>query len=94
MYRDGFPERIKQITHAKNRILACLNGKTDGEDLDADEITGLYRGYAERLRPYVGDTTTYLLDAVEAGKKILFEGAPGSPFGRRSRHLPVRHQQQ
>ena len=33
-----------------------------------------YTGYAERLKPFVGDTTHYLHDAVEAGKKVLFEG--------------------
>ena len=37
-----------------------------------------YQAYAERLRPYVADTTAYLLDAVEAGKRILFEGAQGA----------------
>ena len=37
-----------------------------------------YTGYAQRLQRYVGDTTHYLLDAVEAGKKLLFEGAQGS----------------
>jgi adenylosuccinate synthase len=35
-------------------------------------------GYAERLKPYVADTTAYLLDAVEAGKKLLLEGAQGA----------------
>src|SRR4029078_2295432 len=37
-----------------------------------------YSAYANRLKPYVGDTTHYLHDAVEAGKKVLFEGAQGS----------------
>ena len=37
-----------------------------------------YHAYAERLAPHVADTTAYLLDAVEAGKRMLFEGAQGS----------------
>ena len=37
-----------------------------------------YRGFAERLKPYVDDTTAYLLDAAEQGKRILFEGAQGA----------------
>ena len=37
-----------------------------------------YTAYAERLRPYVADTTALLLDAVEAGKRLLFEGAQGA----------------
>ncbi len=78
MYRDGFRERIEQITQTKNRMLACLNGATLGDGLDAAEIYRQYRGYAERLRPFVADTTAYLLGAVDAGKKILFEGAQGA----------------
>jgi adenylosuccinate synthase len=46
--------------------------------LDGEKILAEYRGYADRLKPYVADTTAYLLDAVEAGKKLLFEGAQGA----------------
>jgi adenylosuccinate synthase len=46
--------------------------------LDAAEIHRQYLAYAERLRPHVADTTAYLLDAVDAGKRLLFEGAQGS----------------
>lgn len=75
MYRPNFPERIAQIVKAKTQILAGLGSS---ETLDADEITEQYSQYAERLRPHVTDTTALLLDAVEADKKILFEGAQGS----------------
>ena len=37
-----------------------------------------YSAYAERLRPYVCDTTELLLTAAESGKRILFEGAQGA----------------
>jgi adenylosuccinate synthase len=30
------------------------------------------------LKPFVGDSTAYLLDAVEGGKRVLFEGAQGA----------------
>ena len=30
------------------------------------------------MKPFVADTTNYLLDAVESGKRLLFEGAQGS----------------
>ncbi len=35
---------------------------------DAAAIFAEYNGYAERLKPYVADTTAYLLDAVEVGQ--------------------------
>ena len=46
--------------------------------MDAGEIYRQYAEYAEKLRPFVADVTGYLLDAVDAGKKILFEGAQGA----------------
>jgi len=78
MYRSDFRARIEQITQAKNEMLPGMNGGTGTADLDAAEISDLYLGYAERLRPFLADTTAYLLDAVDAQKRILFEGAQGS----------------
>ena len=78
MYRDSFAGRIEQIVAAKRRILTGLGCPEDSFPLDAKKIHEQYRDYAERLRPYVGDTTAYLLDAIEADKKVLFEGAQGA----------------
>ena len=78
MYRDDFRSRIEQIVPVKNRILAGLSGTTETAPLDAEEIYQTYHRYAERLKPLVADTTAYLLDAVEADKRILFEGAQGA----------------
>jgi len=78
LYRDNFRERIEQITRGKQQILSGLGGGDGKVMLDADEIHATYAGYAERLRPHVADTTAYLLDAVEADKRVLFEGAQGA----------------
>lgn len=75
LYRPDFRAKIERIARAKNDVLAALGG---GMQLDAHEIYDQYRGYAERLAPHVADTTAYLLDAVEAGKRMLFEGAQGA----------------
>jgi adenylosuccinate synthase len=76
LYRESVWERIGQIAAAKSRELQALGGAA--ERLDAEKICQQYRGYAERLQPFVHDTTVYLLDAVEAGRRVLFEGAQGS----------------
>jgi adenylosuccinate synthase len=77
MYRSDFEQRVHEIVAAKNRLLLGLSGH-DASQLDAAAIHREYAAYAERLRIYVGDTTNYLLDEVEAGRKLLFEGAQGS----------------
>ena len=77
MYRDDFRARVDEIVAVKNRMLAGLQGHSEPA-LDANAIFNEFQAYAARLKPYVGDTTNYLLDAVEAGKKLLFEGAQGS----------------
>jgi adenylosuccinate synthase len=76
MYRHDFRSRVEQITTAKNEVLRSLG--TLEKPLDAQEIFQQYQGYAERLRPHVADTTALLLDAAEADKRILFEGAQGA----------------
>jgi adenylosuccinate synthase len=78
LYRSGFRERVAQIAAAKTQMLASLDRKGEGVGLDAEEIYGRYSQYAERLQPYVADTTAFLLDAVETDKRILFEGAQGA----------------
>ncbi len=77
MYRDNFRDRIERIAAVKNITLRAHGGEKFSP-LDAGEIYQQYRGHAERLRPHVGDTTEYLLSALEAGRKVLFEGAQGS----------------
>jgi adenylosuccinate synthase len=78
LYRENFAARIQQITRAKNQMFAGLGASAGSFRLDADEISAQYGGYARRLAPFVADTTAYLLDAVDAGKRLLFEGAQGS----------------
>ncbi len=78
MVADDFRERIEQVVAAKRRALAGYREAIRDEELDAAAIYAEYCGYAERLAPMIGDTTTYLLDAVEADRSVLYEGAQGS----------------
>jgi adenylosuccinate synthase len=78
LYRPALRERIAHIVEAKNRSLAAMGAGGGCEQLSAAAILNEYAAYAERLRPYVCDTTELLLSAAEAGKRILFEGAQGA----------------
>jgi adenylosuccinate synthase len=73
---DCLRKRLTEIVAQKNKILSALD--PDFKPLDADQIYQEYSAYADRLRPYVTDTTSYLHRALRDGKRILFEGAQGS----------------
>jgi adenylosuccinate synthase len=68
--------RLTDIVAQKNTILTALD--PEFKPLDDAAIYQEYSAYADRLRPYVTDTTTYLHRAIREGKRILFEGAQGS----------------
>lgn len=77
MYRPDFAQKVERIVASKKRILAGWQ-LAAAEQMNAAAIHAEFHGYALRLAPFVTDTTHYLLDAAETGKKILFEGAQGS----------------
>ena len=78
MYRDSFRDQVQHIVAVKNGLLSAMYPLGEFEPLVAEEIYEQYRGFAERLKPYVADTTEYLLSAAESGKRLLFEGAQGA----------------
>jgi adenylosuccinate synthase len=45
------------------------------EPFDLDTVATQYEWYAQRLRPYVTDTSLYVYNALRDGKRVLFEGA-------------------
>lgn len=82
LYKPDLKNRIAHVTALKSRRFADLSNISAGEEvipeLDAEMIYEEYVGYAERLRPFVTDTTSYLLDEIDEDRRILFEGAQGS----------------
>ena len=77
LFRSDFAERVERIVEIKRQQLSAFDPDIAGQ-LDAPAIIDEYRGYARRLEPFACDTTPWLLDAVEADRAILFEGAQGS----------------
>ncbi|MCR9118182.1 MAG: adenylosuccinate synthase [bacterium] len=76
MFRDDFAQQIATIVEAKNKYLTAIGGTED--PLNAEKIAAEFKVFAERLKPFSSDTTNYLIDALEADKNLLFEGAQGS----------------
>jgi adenylosuccinate synthase len=50
----------------------------DLEPFAIEEIVDAYIGYADRLAPYVADTSLLVDRALRAGERVLFEGAQGT----------------
>jgi adenylosuccinate synthase len=75
MNPDGLREQLEWTINYKNVILEKLYNLPP---LDAQEVIEQYLGYAERLRPYVIDTSLKISDAIQRRRNILFEGAQGT----------------
>jgi adenylosuccinate synthase len=73
---DRFRAHLDRIIAYKNRLLTAM--LPDFAPFDADAVAEEYLAHAERLRPYVRDTTTWLHGAIARGRRLLFEGAQGS----------------
>ncbi len=74
-YPERLKQRIAEILEVKNLLLTELYHK---EPMDAGWVFETLQGYAEVLRPFVGDTFKFLHEAVKSGRDILLEGQLGS----------------
>lgn len=70
---SSYEELLRGNIEAWNAILA----RAELEPIDVGTVMEETRAIAERLRPYVADTTAVLLDAWKDGRAILLEGAQG-----------------
>ncbi len=74
MFSPDFDERIGDHVAEANRTLKMLGAA----ELDPAPIAAEYRGFAERLKPFVADVSLELDAAMKAGETILVEGAQGT----------------
>ena len=73
--RGVLREKLQRNIDEANRILDAIYR---AETLDADRIIEEYMAFAERIGPFVTNTSEYLNDAIDADKEILFEGSQGT----------------
>lgn len=74
MHAESFREKLEENLRQKNDYIVKL---LDGEALDLETIYAEYMELAERLRPYVKDSSVVVYNEIKAKKKVLFEGAQG-----------------
>lgn len=71
--KDVFEEKFRHLAKEKNELIRMYGG----EELDIEATLKEYLQYADAIRKYVVDTSVVLNDAIDAGQKVLFEGAQG-----------------
>lgn len=72
---NEFKPRLQEIVEEKNLLLKMVY---QHEGISFNDIWEKCMYYRERLLPYIEDTSRLINDAIDRGKKILFEGAQGS----------------
>ena len=68
-------QKIEVALAEKNHWLEQVYG---AEPIDLEDVSSRYEGYAQRLRPYIADTSLLVDRALRDGRFVLFEGAQGT----------------
>ncbi len=72
--KEVFKERLAINLEEKNRQFVKMY---DSQPIAFDDIFEEYYDYGQQLKKYVCDTSVILNDALDADKRVLFEGAQG-----------------
>jgi adenylosuccinate synthase len=67
-----FVERLRVVLNEKNDLLTKIY---DADPLDEAEILEQYTSYVERLLPHIVQSEVVVQDAIDAGKRVVIEGA-------------------
>ncbi|MFJ7725861.1 adenylosuccinate synthase [Neobacillus sp. NPDC097160] len=72
--REIFEEKLEQNLEEKNRLFERIY---ETEGFKKEDILDEYYEYGQQVKKYVCDTSVVLNDALDDGKRVLFEGAQG-----------------
>ena len=72
--REIFEEKLAHNLVEKNRLFERFY---ETEGFKIEDILDEYYEYGQQVKQYVCDTSVVLNDALDAGKRVLFEGAQG-----------------
>ncbi|MEU8514485.1 adenylosuccinate synthase [Kitasatospora sp. NPDC048722] len=68
-------QKIEAALHDKNQILVKLYNR---RAVPAELVVEEYLGYADKIKPFLADTTLVLDEALKANKVVLLEGGQGT----------------
>ncbi|NQD66166.1 adenylosuccinate synthase [Bacillus haikouensis] len=72
--RASFEEKLARNLEEKNRLLERFY---ETEGFNIEDILDEYYEYGQQIKKYVVDTSVVLNDAIDNGRRVLFEGAQG-----------------
>lgn len=72
--KDVFKEKLAQNLAEKNRLFEKVY---EVEPFKLEDIFEEYYEYGQQMAPYVTDTSVVLNNALDEGRRVLFEGAQG-----------------
>ncbi|WP_156289912.1 adenylosuccinate synthase [Oceanobacillus salinisoli] len=72
--KEAFREKLEQNLEEKNRLFEKVY---EVDSMKVDDIIEEYYEYGQKMAPYVYDTSVVLNDALDEGRRVLFEGAQG-----------------
>lgn len=72
---ERFGDQLENAVEEGNRTLQALYGQ---KPIDGGPQIAEYVDAARRLAPFIADAVTYIQDALDAGKRVLCEGAQGT----------------
>jgi adenylosuccinate synthase len=72
---DRFRARLSENLQLKNAIITKVYG---GDPLDESQVSDVYLACADKLKPFVANTSQLVNEAFSQGKTLLFEGAQGT----------------
>ncbi|MCM3731980.1 adenylosuccinate synthase [Fictibacillus nanhaiensis] len=72
--REVFEEKLERNLAEKNRLFERIY---ESEGFTKEEILDEYFEYGQQIEKYVVDTSVVLNDALDDGRRVLFEGAQG-----------------
>ena len=71
----AFAAHLREVAAEKNQLLTQIYGRPA---LDVEEMLARLGPAAERLAPYIADTSLLVHEALSRGARVLFEGAQGT----------------
>src|SRR5690625_1190878 len=72
--KDVFRAKLEQNLKEKNQLFEKVYGV---DPIHVDDILDEYYEYGQQMKQYVCDTSVVLNNAVDKGRRVLFEGAQG-----------------